>query len=61
MNNTYIVNSLNIFVKLSPVVEIAIAIPCILLNLYLAMRFSKVHTFNPNFRKVLVRIVISAK
>lgn len=46
---------LDIFVKICPYLETSIGIPCILLNIYLAMRFTEVKSLNSNFRSLMVR------
>lgn len=48
-------NSWEIFVQLEPAIELSLCVPCLLTNVYFALRFSKISTFNANLKIVMVR------
>lgn len=49
-------NPWDIIVQVEPAIELALCVPCLFINVYFALRFSKISTFNANLKIVMVSL-----
>ncbi|CAD5230215.1 unnamed protein product [Bursaphelenchus okinawaensis] len=45
---------MNNFIAVCPYIELTICFPCIAINIYSAVRFANIHSFNNNFRIIMI-------